>query len=154
LVSIAITGQAMAGKRIVASRQSLQNAIQQAEPGDTLILESGEHAGPVTIDRSLILRGRRGAIIDGGRESSVIAIRADHVRIEGLTIRKSGLCLGKDDAGIHSTEADTEVVNHRIESCLHGVYFREVRGGLIRGNTVIGATKTNEEPKKSRAISF
>ena len=122
-LSFFTTASATASEHLVASGQSLQHAIQQADPGDTLILEAGQHAGPVTIKQPLILRGRPGAIIDGSRESSVIAIRADHVRIEGLTIRNSGLRLGKDDAGIHSTGVDTEIVNNRIESCCTAFIF-------------------------------
>lgn len=140
LLSTTTSAQAAAIERIVVPGESLQQIIQEAGPGDTLILEAGRHDGPITIDRSLTLRGRSGAIIDGNRDGSVIAIRGDHVRIEGLTIRNSGLRLGKDDAGIHSTGADTVVADNKIESCLHGIYFREVHGGRISGNTVLGAT--------------
>jgi nitrous oxidase accessory protein len=145
LLAVTIGSQATASERTVTPGESLQQAIRQAAPGDTLILSEGRHAGPVTIDRSLILRGRPGSIIDGGREGSVIAVRADDVRIESLTIRNSGLRLQRDEAGIHSTGANTAVADNRIESCLHGIYFREVRGGRITGNTVLGATGGDRE---------
>lgn len=130
---------------VVRTEDSLEAAIQAAAPGDTLILEAGLHRGSVTIDRALTLRGRSGAVIDGGREGSVLSIRADDVRIEGLTLRNSGLRLGKDDAGIHSTGANSEIVGNRIESCLHGIYFREVRSGRIADNTILGATGSELE---------
>jgi len=105
LLSATTSAQAANIERIVPPGESLQNAIHEAGPGDTLILESGRHDGPVTIERPLTLRGRPGAIIDGNREGPVIAIRADQVRIEGLSIRNSGLRLGKDDAGIHAGDS-------------------------------------------------
>ena len=136
----ATAAQAATPARVVPPGDSLQTVVREAAVGDTLILEAGRHQGPVVIDHSLTLRGRPGAMIDGGREGPVIAIRADDVRVEGLTIRNSGLRLGKDDAGIHSTGRNTEIIGNRIESCLHGIYFREVRGGRIARNTILGAT--------------
>ena len=136
----AIRVPATASERFVPAGESLQNAVEEAESGDTLILETGRHEGPITIKRSLTLRGRPGAVIDGGRDGSVIAIRADHVRIEGLTIRNSGLRLSKDDAGIHAIGTGIEIIDNRVESCLHGIYFRGVEEGRIAHNTIIGAT--------------
>jgi len=140
LLCTATGAQAKTAPRIVHPGDSLQTAVREAATGDTLILEAGRHEGPVTIDRSLTLRGRPGAILDGRRDGPVIAIRADKVRVEGLAIRNSGLRLEKDDAGIHSTGANTEIIGNRIESCLHGIYFREARGGTIGNNTILGAT--------------
>lgn len=137
--------QAESLDRLVYPGDSLQAIIHEAAPGDTVVLEAGLHRGPVTINKPLTLRGRSGAIIDGGRDGSVVTIRADRVRVEGLIIRNSGLRLGKDDAGIHSSGSNTEVINNRIESCLHGIYFREVLSGRIVGNTILGATGGERE---------
>lgn len=134
------TAYGASSERVLSSDDSLEAAILSAAPGDTLVLVAGQHRGPVTINRPLTLIGQPGAIIDGGRNGTVIAIRADGVRVEGLTLRNSGLRLGKDDAGIHSTGANTQIVGNRIESCLHGIYFREVRGGHIVDNIIVGAT--------------
>jgi len=127
-------------QQTVAPGDSLQRAIDETASGDALTLEAGLHQGPVVVDKPLTLRGRPGAVVDGDRNGSVISVRADDVRIENLRIRGSGLRLGDDDAGIHSSGDRTVLVGNRIESCLHGIYFREVEDGRIEGNTIVGAT--------------
>lgn len=119
---------------------ALQARIDALEPGSVLELEAGVHRGPITIQHSITLRGQAGAVLDGGREGSVIQVRSDNVRIEGLTIRNSGLNLSKDEAGIHVTGDAVVIIGNRIESCLHGIYLREVQGGTIQDNTIVGAT--------------
>ena len=83
--------------------------------------------------------------LPSGRMRAVQRVWLRTPSLLSVNTRKSLVRLGKDDAGIHSTGADTAVVNNRIESCLHGIYFREVHGGTIRGNTVIGATGGDRE---------
>ena len=133
----------------VGPESSLVEVIAAAPANSELILSAGVHRGPVIVDKALLLNGVPGAVIDGGRNGSVISVKADGVRIENLIIRNSGLRLEKDDAGIHSTGADTVVRNNRIESCLHGIYFREVVGGRISGNTVLGATVNHSDQEKT-----
>ncbi len=125
---------------------TLQARIDATAPGGVCELVAGVYRGPITIEYPLTLRGSPGAVIDGGREGSVIRVRSDHVRIEGLTIRGSGLSLGNDEAGIHVVGDSVAIINNRIESCLHGIYLREVQGGTIRGNTIVGATGGDLEP--------
>lgn len=125
---------------------ALQARIDATASGGILTLEAGIHLGPIIIARPLTLRGSSGAVIDGVRDGSVIRIRSDNVRIEGLTIRNSGLDLGNDEAGIHCMGDDFEIVDNRIESCLYGIYLREVTGGRIEGNTIIGAIGHGLDP--------
>ncbi|MGZ0656438.1 NosD domain-containing protein [Coraliomargarita sp. W4R72] len=129
-----------------SAAETLQARIDATAPGAVLELTAGIYRGPVTIEQAMTLRGLPGAVIDGGREGSVIRVRAPHVRIEGLTIRHSGLNLSKDEAGIHATGDSVSIIDNRIESCLHGIYLREVKGGTLRGNTIVGATGGDLEP--------
>lgn len=129
-----------------AAETDLQARLDAAAPGAVVELDAGVHEGPVRVTKPLTLKGKGSAIIDGRRIGSVIEVRADNVRLEGLVIRNSGLELQRDEAGIHSTGDNTTVINNRLESCLHGIYFREVEGGEITGNTIIGATGGEREP--------
>lgn len=126
--------------------ETLQARIDAVAEGGTLELAAGTYAGPVTISQPMTLRGVAGTVIDGEREGSVIRVRAENVRIEALTIRNSGLNLSKDEAGIHSTGGGLVIVGNRIESCLHGIYLREVTEATIRNNTIVGATGEALEP--------
>lgn len=56
--------------------------------GAVVCLGAGTHAGPLTIDANLTLRGESGAILDGGGRGPVIRIDVDQlkVRVESLSI--------------------------------------------------------------------
>ncbi|MDI9616901.1 MAG: NosD domain-containing protein [Methanothrix sp.] len=68
----------------IPAGQDVQSAINSATPGDTLILEAGEHR-PFVVDRPLTLIGY-GAFIRSDVQSPAIAVRSDGVRIEGFSI--------------------------------------------------------------------
>lgn len=56
---------------------------------DEVVLAPGVHHGSLEIERSLVLRGEPGAILDGGARGWTVLIQADEatVRIEGVTVR-------------------------------------------------------------------
>src|SRR5690606_2391088 len=68
----------------------LQSAIAEAQPGDVIRLEAGEHRGPIVLDAPLMLEGEAGAIVVGSGSGSVITVNAEDVVVSGLEIRGSG----------------------------------------------------------------
>ena len=79
----------------VSSSQSIQNAINGASDGDTIVVENGIHLEgqyPIMVNRSLTLTGQNTAetIIDGnGSDVGILLVRADNVRILNLTIQNT-----------------------------------------------------------------
>jgi len=140
LAAAAATLPAAAAVHEVAPGQSLQAAVEAAAPGDVLRLLSGEHAGPVVIDRGLSLVGEAGAAVVGPGRGSVIRLIAPGVRVEGLTIRGSGKDLPGMDSGIFAgREAPEAVIRHnRFEGNLFGVYLHGAAGSLVEGNVIVG----------------
>jgi len=132
--------------------QSLAESIANATTGEVILVTPGVHFGPIAIEQSITLRGAPGAIIDGERKGSVITVAAPSVRIEGLTIRNSGLSLEKDEAGIQVLADEVTIVGNQIESCLHGIYLKKVRGGRMIDNQIRGATRT-DAPTPSDILS-
>lgn len=76
--------------------RALADAVEGAGPGDTLILEAGEHEGCVDLGgNDLTLIGADGAdatVLDGGGacDSALAASAGEALVIEGLTLRNSG----------------------------------------------------------------
>lgn len=140
LAATAAALPASAAVHEVAPGQSLQAAVEAAAPGDVLRLLSGEHAGPVVIDRGLSLVGEAGAAVVGPGKGSVISLTAPGVRIEGLIIRGSGTDLPTMDSGVFaSREAPDAVIrNNRFEGNLFGVYLHGAGGALVEGNVIVG----------------
>lgn len=124
----------------VAPGRSLQAAVETAQPGDVLRLLTGDHAGPVVVDRGLALVGAEGAVVTGPGSGSVITLTAPGVRIEGLTIRGSGIDLPAMDSGVLATREAPEAVirNNRFEDNLFGVYLHGAGGSLVEDNVIIG----------------
>jgi nitrous oxidase accessory protein len=91
----------------LADGRPLQEVIDRAAEGDVIVLTRGEHAGPVTIGKTLTLQGEPGAIVVGDGEGSVIRVTAPRTIVRGLEIRGSGRSLFEMDSGIFVAQTAT-----------------------------------------------
>lgn len=132
-IAVCWGGNALAGP-------SLQDRIDAAEPGATLRIEAGKHAGPLLLSRPVTLIGEPGAEIDGNGVGSVIVVTGQGVTVRGFHITGSGVNLSKDDAGVQVKGDDATIADNRIDDVLHGIYLKKVRGARIEGNTIRGKT--------------
>lgn len=126
--------------QVVPGAGALAGAIAGASPGDVLILSDGAYPGPVTIDRSLTLRGPRGAVVDGGGQGTVITVTAPEVVLEGFTVTGSGKVNADLDAGVKILKgADrVRVTGLYLTDNMHGV---DIHGGHdvhVAGNVIEG----------------
>ena len=133
---------AQADTRVIEAGTPLQLAIDQATPGDTLMLQAGVHTGPLIIDRPLSLLSNTGGIIDGGGIGRVVTIAAPDVTLRGLTIRHSGDSLATEDSGIFVTKAGHRALieDNQLTDNLIGVYLKGPRDAQVLNNTIIGST--------------
>jgi nitrous oxidase accessory protein len=61
------------------------------QPGDTLTLRPGVHAGPWEVDvPGVHLRGEPGAVLDGGGSGSALVLAAPGIVVENLRVRNVG----------------------------------------------------------------
>ena len=141
MLALATVG-ARAADREVPVGTPLQAAIDAAAAGDVLHLAKGLHRGPVVVAKRLALVGVPGAVLVGNGHGSVITITAPDVRVEGLTIRGSGLNLPKMDSAVLVRRAGLRavVVRNRMEKNLFGVYLHGAGGSLVESNVIIGHT--------------
>jgi nitrous oxidase accessory protein len=137
---VAIAADAPAAVVSVQPAQSLQAAIDAADPGDVLRLSAGEHGGPLVIRKPLTIESDDGAVIKGDDEASVITVDSPDVTIRGLTLSGSGLKLDEMDAAIFLTQAARRAVVewNQIENNLVGVYVHGAADALVRGNRITG----------------
>ena len=107
----AIPAMAWAAEHFVSPGETpLQAVISQATAGDVLILSSGDHRGPVTIDKPLVLAGEKGATVFGNGKGSVVTIASSGVTVRGLTVTGSGRDLTFRDSGIYAAQEATGAV--------------------------------------------
>jgi nitrous oxidase accessory protein len=119
---------------------TLQQAIDDARPGDELVLESGEYTGPVTIGKSLKIRGEAGAAIRGTGQGSVVTITAEDVIFSGIIVSGSGDSLEDMNSGVFvaRTAKRTIVEKSRFEKNLYGIYLHGANDSVARDNVIIG----------------
>jgi nitrous oxidase accessory protein len=119
---------------------TLQERIESAAPNETIRVEAGVHAGPISINKSLALIGENGAEIRGSASGKVVTIAADDVTLTGLRISGSGLQLSDDDAAVFVTGNRARIQNCVIADSLHGIYLKRVSGAQILNNRIQGKT--------------
>ena len=117
---------------------ALRARLAAAAPGERIVVEPGVYRGPFVITQPVHLLGRPGAILEGDRQTHVVAVRAPDVEIAGFTVRGSGRNLARDEAAIHITGARAIIRDNRILDSLHGIYVRQADGCRIEHNVILG----------------
>ncbi|WP_109314779.1 nitrous oxide reductase family maturation protein NosD [Pseudovibrio ascidiaceicola] len=139
LVGVSITAHA-AEYIVPAQPDALARALEKAQDGDVLRLSAGIHQGPITIDRSLVLKGEPGAELKGNGKGSVITVEAPDVVVDGLVITGSGLSNQTIDSGVKLTKkADrarvtgNKFLNNLVGVDAHGPDDAYIADNLIEG---------------------
>lgn len=118
--------------------EQLQARLNQAVNGEEIVVAPGVYEGPFTIAHSVRLIGQPGAVLQGNRQTHVIAVRAPDVEISGFTIRGSGRALARDESALHVTGSRAVIRNNRILDSLHGIYIRQADHCRIENNLILG----------------
>ncbi len=98
---------------------TIQEGINEAQNGDTILVAVGTYYENIIINKSLVLQGedKDNTIIDGSGHGDVVLIEADRVYIGLFNIRNSGT--DWNDSGVEISHADS----CNIEQCsLHDNY--------------------------------
>ncbi len=139
----------------------IQDAIDNATDGDTILVSAGRYNETLLIEKRVILVGEGAELtfIDGNGTGTVISIReTSNVRIRGFTIQKSGVsdgnnsgifiyntpscvvsdCIFKDTyfaINVHSS-SDTLISNNLITNSVEGINLEISVGNILFNNTL------------------
>lgn len=116
----------------------LQDKVEKLMPGETLVLEAGVHQGPIHIKtQGITIKGGPDTVVSGQNLGSIIVIEADHVTIEGLTLKDSGNSYSDADSGIALRNANqVRLINNKIIDSLFGIDVYSGSKVLIEGNEI------------------
>lgn len=119
---------------------ALQDHVDAAEPGAVLTLAPGTYQGGITVDKPLTLKGEPGAVIDAAGEGDVIRVESSDVRIEGLTLRRSGFNLTDMNSGIYAARGshNLHVEGNTLEDVAFGVWVWHSESPTIVNNRITG----------------
>ena len=113
---------------------TIQDAIDVAEPGSTVLVLSGIYKESVEIDKQLTLlgvdTGDRKPILDGDGNDNAISLKADGIILKGLEITNSAV-------GIKVTSSNNIIENNDVrDNEWRGIYLRSSNGNVIENNLI------------------
>lgn len=118
----------------------LERLLEQATPGDRLLIAPGHYRVNLLVNKPIIIEGAPGAVLDGGGIGDVVRIRATDVVIRGLRLQGGGRDLTQMNAVIFVEPGAHRVAieNNRINSDAFGVWLDNVTEARVTGNRIQG----------------
>ena len=121
-----------------AQFQSIQNAINHAQPGDRIEVGAGSYNESLLVDKQLSLIGIDRPVVHGKGSGSVVVITAASCVLRGFRIEHSGSDLQTEDSGVLLKSSNNRIEENELSDILYGIYFYRSQGNTIRGNTILG----------------
>ena len=117
---------------------TIQDAIDFANPGDTIFVFSGTYVEQVSVYKSLTLVGedRNTTIVDGDMIGDVIRITSDLVSISGFTLTNGGLDFHNGDVHLLNVQNSNITDNNMGSSFGSGIVLEDSDNNIIEGNIV------------------
>lgn len=114
----------------------LQPLLDAAAAWDVVKLAPGTYAGPVVINKPLILDGAGQATIDGGGKGSVVTIATDGATVRNLRLVNSGNSFDGVDAGVQVRGNFNVISDNEIDDTLFGVDLQQSSSNVVRRNRI------------------
>ncbi|AVR88369.1 nitrous oxide reductase family maturation protein NosD [Thauera aromatica] len=139
-LGLVTAGDTLAATLRVRAGESIQAAIERAQPGDVIEIERARYAENLLIAKPLTLRGLDRPTLDGQGRGDVVRIAAPGVTIEGFIIWNSGDHLGEQNAGIYiQPGADHALVrNCDLAYNLFGLWIEKANDVRVENNVITG----------------
>ena len=121
-----------------AQFQSIQSAVNHAQPGDVIEVRAGTYDENLLIDKQLSLVGIDRPVVRGKGTGSVVIVTADSCVFRGFRIEHSGGDLQSEDSGILLKSSNNRIEQNELTDVLYGIYFYRSHANVIRANTIRG----------------
>jgi nitrous oxidase accessory protein len=114
----------------------LQEAINNAMPGDTIMVERGIYRQPtIIVNKPLYIKGIGYPVLDGQKKFEIMIIKSDGVVVEGLAIQHSGYSGYNDIAAIRILNSrHVTIRNNKLDDTFFGIYCQHAVSCIISGN--------------------
>lgn len=131
----------LSGENITKGDGYIQQLIDQASEGDTIIIPSGTYYENIIIDKSIKLFGenKETTIIDGNGQRNCVFINADNVIINKFTIQNCGEWTY--DAGIKIYSDNNNISDNNIINNKDGIFLVNCKNNDIFSNNISNNTR-------------
>lgn len=117
---------------------TIQAAIDDANPGDVIHVDSGTYYENVVVNKQLTLRGiDTGAgmpVVDAGGSGSAITLSADGCLLDGFVATNSGIL--EEDAGIKVMSNNNVIKNNTVSNNKAGIDLASSDNNILSSNIV------------------
>ena len=113
-----------------------QPLVDAAPAGSTLKPPAGVYAGPVVIDKPLLIDGSAGVVIDGGGKGTVLVMEGGDSTLRDIRLTNSGDSHDSDDACLNLRRDRNTVENVTIDDCLFGIDLKLANHNVVRNNRI------------------
>jgi nitrous oxidase accessory protein len=119
--------------------QSIQEAVEKASDGDTLLLAAGLYQeNEIIIRKPLTILGESFPIIDGQDKGNIFVVAGENIHFKGIKIINTGKSNMDDSAGIKFFDSkNCSVENLQLENTFFGLHFSNSSNLTIRNNHLI-----------------
>jgi nitrous oxidase accessory protein len=123
---------------LVTTFDALRALVADPNGPREIELAPGVYRGDLVVKRPVVLRGMKGAVLEGTGSGSVVTVDAKDVAIENVRIRRSGHRHTTEDAGVKAKGERVRVSDVDIEETLFGVSFEGCHGCILERSHITG----------------
>jgi parallel beta-helix repeat protein len=135
VVTLVSVGCASASTYYVNPGGSIQDAMNAADPGDTIIVGDGTYIENIDVNKRLTIKSENGAdsTIVRAVDNHIFNITADHVNIIGFTIEEAS-----NNCGVSITDANNcNISNNIVSGNYQGIHLSKSSRNTIFNNNVL-----------------
>ena len=125
---------------------SLQERIDRAVPGETIVVTAGVYDGPIIIDKALVVIGQGMPEIRGDRKNDVVSIRSSNVTLSGFKISLSGTEITSEASGIRVQGDHIHISDNVISQVYFGIHILSADSVELIHNTIKPGTEYAGRP--------
>jgi len=129
------------GAAVAGALPAFQELVDQTPEGGTLVPPPGVYAGPVVVDRPMVIDGQGKVTIDGGGKGSVVVLDTDGATLRSLHLTHSGESANDIDAGVQVRGNYDVIKDNVIDDCLFGIDLQQSNNNIVRRNRISSKTE-------------
>lgn len=133
-----------AAANTIVVEKNLRQAIQQAKPGDTLLIKKGLYKeGNIVISKPLCLLGVEAPVLDGENKNEILTLTGKNIIIKGIHFYNAGYSSINDFAAIKIIDATgISIENNTIINAAFAIHFSNSTNSVVRNNSIRGTNKS------------